>query len=365
MAPKRKGTSSQNKGRKPKVAKVEPVVDPLEEKIQSITDTIKTYEDDACITELLTNGAHHAFETPKDKRHKFYDTFIGMIDTTLKKFVSEFQKEVETLKVDISQASTAQAEKSSRRERLVDALEKKNMEISQKQAELSGKEESLKATSKQLKAKRAEKMKVCGPLNALEVEQDEATNKYNVFVKLRDEPSSMNDKDRKKLVTALTLFLKTMKADPSLIQASSVALISETRTGFAASIVGEIATLFDKYRNTLKEKIASEGEQHSAIISDVQEAESATTAAKDAVDSARGELQVLEGGRSELEQEKKEAEKDIKAHDKQTKQADENLEASIKKLEEVQKVYADMIEIRDRVSSAEEPQRPQQEDSVY
>eukprot|EP00397_Hematodinium_sp_SG-2012_P047717 GEMP01054385.1.p1 GENE.GEMP01054385.1~~GEMP01054385.1.p1 ORF type:complete len:376 (+),score=120.69 GEMP01054385.1:59-1129(+) len=347
MAPKRKSAATTTKAKKAKVQKVEEV-DPLQEKVQSIKQTLEVYEDDNAIQQLLVAAVEHAFDKPKDTRHKFHEIFIGMVDTTLRKFVQRFEQEVNKLKEEGTDGLALKHQKAVNHDRNTEALEKKSAEAMQKQLELSGKEESVKATGKQLKAKRAEKMKACGPLIMLENNLDEAIEKHEVFVKLRDDPCSMNDKDRKKLVTVLTPYLKVMKVDSSLIVSAPLALAQEVRTGFNATILQEITAQFDTYMSELKQKIELEAAAHRTIIDDVTEAEAATNAARDAADAARKELAVLEQEKLNLEQVKKDGEKDLKNHEKHMKNVDEDLATNVNTYEKLQKVYLDMVEIRDR-----------------
>jgi len=333
-----------------KKAKVEKTPeDILQEKIEAIKNVLILHaEESEDIKDLLVSSANKAFEATKEDRHPFLEKYIDMMDTTLRGIIKRFQDDVSQQTNEQANAPASRESKISLRDRLETTLEQKSTEISQKQTELSGKEEGHKATAKQLKSKRAEKMKVCGPLTQLENKLDDLDEKLNVFNKLRDQTSGHSEKDKKRLVAVLMPQLKKMCGDSCLLNAAPSALQSETRSSFQTTAINEIGNQFDAERTVLKKSIEEEEAQHRGIICEVQDAEAATDAAKKAVDIARTELQHLEIQRTDFQQQHKEAEKDLKNHDKLVKNQAEELQSNVAIVEELREVYSSMQELRNR-----------------
>jgi len=333
-----------------KKAKVEKTPeDILQEKIEAIKNVLTLHaEESEDIKDLLVSSANKAFEATKEDRHPFLEKYIEMMDTTLRGIIKRFQDEVTKQTNEQADAPASRDSKAALRDRLETSLEQKSAEISQKQTELSGKEEGHKATAKQLKSKRAEKMKVCGPLTQLENKLDDLDEKLAIFNKLRDQASAHSEKDKKKLVNLLMPQLKKMCGDSCLLNAAPSALQSETRSSFQTTAINEIGSQFDAERTGLKRSIEEEEAQHRGIICEVQDAEAATDAAKKAVDIARTDLQHLEIQRTDFQQQHKEAEKDLKNHDKLVKSQAEELQSNVVIVEELRQVYSTMQELRNR-----------------
>eukprot|EP00397_Hematodinium_sp_SG-2012_P023274 GEMP01024171.1.p1 GENE.GEMP01024171.1~~GEMP01024171.1.p1 ORF type:complete len:379 (+),score=109.38 GEMP01024171.1:63-1139(+) len=349
MPPKRKvaqETSSKSKKQK--------VVDPLKEKVDLIVDAIETHHDDFNIKQLLLESAKTAFEDPKDKRHRFHETFITMIESSLQTYIADFDSKMGEARSKVNNADSVKAQNVENRDHVSEALDQKKEVITQKGEELKAKEEQVKVATKELKMKKGDKSKACAPLIQLETQLEECESKKDIFIKMRDDIASMSAAQRKTALKQLTPYFEKINLDGSLIMAAPLALQKETRAGFDAVTVSEVGNQFTTFSADLKRQIDEEKVKNVTIIVAVEEAEKVLDAAKEASKTATEELEVLENEKTELDKKKKAAEKEIKDHDKNVKIYASELQENTETYESLTKVLGAMIELRDRLSEKEE-----------
>lgn len=349
MAPKRakKVPDSASKTKKAKL-------DPLREKVNQIIEAVETHHEDPNIQQLLVNAAKTAFDDPKEKRHRFHEDFIKMIDTSLRKYIADFESQVAETKIKVNSADSIKAQNIENRDQIAEALEQKKEQIAKKQDEVKGREEEVKAATKEAKAKKADKAKACGPLMQLEEDLAECNKKFAGYTELRDNVASLSANQRKTGLKQLTPYLERIKLDDSLTHSVPLVLAKETRAGFDLQVLQEVEKQFSTFMDDLNGQIDNEKQSNAGIISELEAAERHLESTKQECDTAKEELSTLEGHKNELEKNKKTSEKDIKDHDKNVKEYVSELATLTKTHESLTKVYEVMVELRDRQSEKEE-----------
>jgi len=359
MPPKRASTKKDESSKK----KPKKEVDPLQEKINPIVEAIETHHENLEMQELLVQAAKTVFNEPKDKRHRFHDELIKMIDTSLREYIKTFEDKTEDMNVKVNSADEKKAENISNRDRINEDLEKKTELINAKQLEVKEKEDTVKQATKEVKDKRAEKKKACGPLISLEDDLEECGKHNTSYTEIRDKAAEMSKEKRKKSIKQLETYLKTI-LDGSLIISAIAVLDKEVKAGFDLQVLSAIEAQFAETRSQLEAKIKAEKESNVQIISEVEAAEANLQSAKEAAEAARTELENLENERKGLEKEKKTLDKDIKDHDKNVKTHVSDLQGFRETLESLSKVYDTMSELRDRQSHAEKAEVSPEDDET-
>jgi len=351
MAPKRKSVRSQSptKGRQhpAKVAKKEK--DPIEEKIQIITDAIEKHEEDESIMNLITKAASVSFKPSREERHKFYNECIEMVDTKLTEFLEKFKKEIETMRGDINNADNLKVENARRRDELAELLEKEKEKIAAKEDDLEKLVEQVEHTERELKKRKKDSNKAFEPLEKATKELVEAKKQKQVLADLCAALVDNKNKERKKQITAINNYIKSFGDEYAALTASLPNTLQKADRGtFDETVLATAAGAMDKNVARLEAVIQGEKVGHAPLLKALADAENAATLAEEARQKAQGELEELEAGREGLQNTRKATDKALKDHDKNVRELAANLTKTTEDHKELQMVYRTMEELRDR-----------------
>jgi len=370
MAPKRK-TPAKNamKASKPKRTKTEKVekkekrVDPVEEKTKAVSNAIGTYfEDDTDVKELLLRATGFSFEKVKEERHHFIAPFHGMIEETLTSFIDRYTAKVETAQKGLETSDEVKANNQVQKDQYEVALLKNKTSITEQKATNEELQAKVEETTAHLQEKEQEASEAIAAAERMQADVDQTEENYSIYKTMRDAPTEVSAKDKKKQITGLQTFLKKSGAPSSLIPSVEVILKKDEHVAFDVVVLNEINRVFDERLQNLRESIAKEREQAEPQLKAKELAQSASDAAEEELSKGEQAMAALKAEGSEISANLKKVDKALKSHDATVKQIQSDLDSHQEELTGLKQVFEDFVFLRERSAAMEEKEDEKMDD---
>lgn len=195
----------------------------------------------------------------------------------------------------------------------------------------------------------------------MQADVDQTEEIYQIYTKIRDTPTEVSTKDKKKQITVLQNFLKKSGAPTSLIPSVAVILMKDEHVAFDVVVLNEINRVFDERLQNLGESIAKEREQAEPQIKAKELAQSAADAAEQEFVAGEKVMETLETEGEEISGNLKKVEKALKSHDSNVKKIQSDLDSHQEELTGLKQVFEDFVFLRERTAVVVEEEKEDEE----
>jgi len=287
------------------------VVDPITEKVELITKTLKEPECQIQEShrEMLLLAIPHVLTVPGDERHAYQTQVVHMVQKVLSDYVAYQEQQVSESKANISASSQNAQDTLKAVEVSAEKIGNQEEEVTRRKGVLQEDSEAVKAAEAALEGASKEVAEFDENLQATIAQKDKCTSIYNDHFTPLKAGGDFDAKELARLTKEVLSMLKKLSTEPSLLSAIAPAfkkapaergpfdtMAIEGAEGIFTKHLESLQEQIDKADVTKSEKIATE----TASQDTLKAATEKHTVSEDALKAAEEELASLEAKHVEL-----------------------------------------------------------------
>jgi len=286
------------------------VVDPITEKIELISNTIRESECQMQDShrEMLLLALPHVLTVPSDERHEYQTQVAQMVGTVLSDYVAHWEQQVSESKANIGASIQKAAETMKHVEESVVTIDNQEEEVKKCKGVVHEDSEALKAADEASQCASKEVANFDENLKETIAQRDHCSSIYNEnFVTLKT--GGLEAKDVARLMKEVQPMLKKLSTESSLLSAIAPAfkkspaergpfdnMAIEGAEAVFTKHLGELQEQIDKADVIKAEKLSTETTSQDALKAATEKA----TASEDMLKAAEEELASLEAKHIDL-----------------------------------------------------------------